>query len=109
LNSRPTVEQLAERYKVESDIVGRKPAVGLPSYAWPGGYPLVYVDEYNNELCPDCANDFVRELANETDPDERDMVTRVTEWYIYHEGPSMCCDECNAEIESAYGNPFEDD
>ena len=103
LHSRPTVEQLVERYTVESGIVGRKPAVGLPPYAWPGGYPIVYIDEYNNELCPDCANDFVRELANETDPDERDMITKVTMWYLHLEGDTVFCSECNAETESAYG------
>jgi len=108
-NGRPTVEQLVKRYTVESGIVGRLPTTGLPAYAFPGGYPFVYVDEYHNELCPDCASNLVCEFANETDPDERDMVTKVAEWYIHLEGDSVCCYECNAEIESAYGNPFEND
>lgn len=27
-----------------------------PSYAWPGGYPIYYVDNDNNVLCPTCAS-----------------------------------------------------
>ena len=59
-NGRPMVAQLVERYKTESEIVGRTPAVGLPAYAWPGGYPMVYTDEYNGTLCPDCASELER-------------------------------------------------
>ena len=103
LNSRPTVEQLAERYKVESVIVGRIPTHGVPPYAWPGGYPLVYMDEFGNELCPDCASELIQERASETDPDERDMVTKVTMWYLHLEGDTVFCSECNTEVESAYG------
>ena len=101
LTGRPSVEQLVERYTVESGIVERKPALGLPAYAC--GYPIVYIDEYDNELCEGCASEFVRELANETNPDERDMVTKVTMWYLHLEGDTVFCSECNAEIESAYG------
>ena len=28
----------------------------LVSYAWPGGYPVIYITEDNGVLCPDCAN-----------------------------------------------------
>lgn len=37
----------------------------LPSYAWPGGYPLYYVTDRNTVLCPDHANnaaDYADEL-----------------------------------------------
>jgi len=108
LTGRPTVAQLAERYAVESGIVERKPVLGLPAYAFPGGYPFVYVDEYHNELCPVCASELVRELARETDPDERNMVTKVAEWYLHLEGDTVFCSECNAEIASAYG-PLDED
>lgn len=108
-NGRPTVVQLAERYAVESDIIGRTPQKGLPAFAFPGGYPFVYEDEYRNDLCPDCASELVRELARyEHDENERDMVTRVVDWQIYDEGPTIFCEQCNAELESAYGDPFED-
>ena len=62
----------------------------LPAYAWPGGYPIFYLDRDNSTLCPDCAN------ADESGAEA---------WDTYLEGPTIHCDECNAEIESAYGDP----
>lgn len=108
-NGRPTVVQLAERYAVESDVCGRTPQEGLPAFAFPGGYPFVYEDEYRNDLCPDCASELVRELASETDLHERFLVTKVVDWYIHLEGDSVFCSDCNAEIASAYGNPYAED
>lgn len=29
----------------------------LPSYAWPGGYPVFYLMDDCETLCPACAND----------------------------------------------------
>lgn len=109
-NGRPTVTNLVERYQVESDIIGREPAVGLPPYAWPGGAEIVYTDEYHNTICAKCASDLVRELASLPAGDEdRDMVTKVVDWYVYDEGCTLFCDDCNAEIKSLYGDPDEDD
>jgi len=108
LNGRPTVEQLAERYTVESGIIEREPAHGLPAHAFPGGYPFVYVDEYHNELCPDCASELVRELASETCKYAQLLATKVAMWHLHLEGDSVYCTECNAEIASAYG-PLDED
>lgn len=59
----------------------------LPSHAWPGGYPIYYVDKENSILCPDCAN---------TSADNERLVQGINyESTIY-------CDECSKEIESAY-------
>lgn len=33
-----------------------KPDDGYPKYAWPGGYPIYYLDRESNVLCADCAN-----------------------------------------------------
>lgn len=107
---KPSVVQLTERYTVESGILGRTPQVGLPPFAWPGGGEIVYVDEYRNTICANCASELVQELAAlEHDENERDMVTRVIDWLVYHEGPTMFCDECNTEIKSMCGDPDEDD
>jgi hypothetical protein len=62
----------------------------LPSYAWPGGYPIIYLDKDNNTLCPECANKVIDEIV---------------EWDIYYEGPDMPCEECGVMIKSAYGDP----
>lgn len=67
----------------------------LPSYAWPGGYPIIYEDRDNNTLCPACANKL-----------RHDEFDGEPVWYdVYWEGPVLYCEECNAEIKSAYGDP----
>ncbi len=66
----------------------------LPSYAWPGGYPLVYVTEDGLTVCPECANE----------PDTSDPVAYGD---VYWEGPLLPCDDCGEMMESAYGDPDE--
>jgi hypothetical protein len=65
----------------------------LPSYAWPGGYPLFYVTGNNDVLCPDCAN---------ADGYEEDNLPR--DCGINHEDPDLYCDDCGERIESAYAD-----
>jgi hypothetical protein len=36
----------------------------LPAYAWPGGYPIVYMARDNGILCPRCANEYELERDN---------------------------------------------
>ena len=69
----------------------------LPTYAWPGGYPLFYVTADGGILCPKCANDNITLL---TDPDDR-------QWYVIgvdtnYEDDTLQCDNCNQLIEAAY-------
>ena len=82
-----TVQQLAEEN-------GGK----LPAFAWPGGYPIYYLAKDNGVLCPKCANAF----DPKTDNDEQ---LEPVAFDVYWEGPVMNCEHCNAEIESAYGDP----
>jgi hypothetical protein len=72
------------------DDIGR-----LPAYAWPGGYPIYYLTGDGLTVCPECAN------ADTSDP----AVAGDVHW----EGEPMQCDDCNADIESAYGDPGADD
>lgn len=65
----------------------------LPKYA-DGGYPLYYLDEQNNILCPTCANE--------------DAGDPVVAYGIHYEGPPITCDDCSVAIESAYGDPEEE-
>ena len=67
----------------------------LPAFAWPGGYPLFYLDTENNCLCPDCAN------INDDFSDE--LVSCEVNW----EDESMLCDHCSNKIESTYGEEKE--
>ena len=70
----------------------------LPAYAWPGGYTILYLAKDNGILCPKCANAF----NPATDNDEQ---LEPVAYDVYYEGPTEYCEHCNAEIESAYGDP----
>jgi len=69
----------------------------LPAYAWPGGYPIFYLDGNCSVLCADCAT-----KAADTPDAGKDA---PTVGYAHYEGPSEVCEGCNTEIESAYGDP----
>jgi len=65
----------------------------LPAYAWPGGYPLFYLDKENNVLCPDCANRDVDQ--------SQEVIAADVNW----EDDALYCDDCSRRIESAYNEP----
>lgn len=72
------------------------------SFAWPGGYPIIYLDKNNSVFCPDCANDI--------DPNGEIPDDPIIAGDIFYEGAPMECDGgCGKMIESAYGDPDEDD
>ncbi len=64
----------------------------LPAFAWPGGYPVFYLDGENNVLCPACAND--------NDAFTSPIVATDANW----EDPRLFCDHCSKRIESAYAD-----
>lgn len=66
----------------------------LPAWAWPGGYPLMYLDSGNFVLCAECASK------------DDSAAERVT-YTLYFEGPTIYCEYCNTDIQSAYGDPEE--
>jgi hypothetical protein len=65
-------------------------------YTWPGGYPVLFtVADEPAILCHYCAKkEYLK--GNDINVD------------VYYEGPSEYCEECGEEIESAYGDPYED-
>jgi hypothetical protein len=70
----------------------RGPDGKLAAWAWPGGYPIVYVAYEDNEpvwLCPQCAD---------KDKHKGHLVSADINW----EDPELYCDDCNERIESAY-------
>lgn len=77
------------RTKVLSDL--------FTDWAWPGGYPVVFVTSDGDILCAACAKDAVLNNRESVYTD------------IYYEGPAECCAGCNREIESAYGDPDAED
>jgi len=66
----------------------------LIAYVWPGGYPVAYLTAWDNVLCPKCANAW-----------QDDEFEPLAYGFVHWEGSSYYCDECSAEIESAYGDP----
>lgn len=82
--------------------VERKP---LDSFAWPGGYPIVYLCSDGECLCPDCVNAEIDRVDSEIKNPERHDQFRVVAHEIHWEGEAIQCAHCNREIESAYGIP----
>ena len=57
-------------------------------------YPFYYLMDNNDVCCRECANEY---------PDE--VIGVDVQW----DGPNMQCDECNATLETAYGDPWAED
>ena len=70
----------------------------LSAYAWPGGYPLSYVLNDGEVLCPNCVND----ATNPVHVGGRADGWRIEGYEINYEDPALYCAHCNARIESAY-------
>lgn len=68
----------------------------FPAYAWPGGYPLYYITQDNGVLCAKCANDYMEGRDTE---EQLKPVAVEPNW----ENLNLYCENCNAQIESAYG------
>ena len=73
----------------------------LDAYAWPGGYPLIYMCADGDVLCPACANGENGSEASELPDTPRDW--RLIDVDVHWEGPPEQCAHCGAQIESAYG------
>ncbi len=72
-----------------------------PAHAWPGGYPIYYLAADNGVMCSACAN--LNECRN-LDPDcPDDSQWRIVASGVHWEGEPIVCENCNTEIESAYG------
>jgi hypothetical protein len=61
----------------------------LPAYAWPGGYPVLYLDNLNDTLCAECAS----------------KTSDTAACFVHYEGPAEECAECGDLVASAYGDP----
>ena len=74
-----------------------------PSWAWPGGYPLVYFTRDGGCLCPSCANENIN-LTLDKDYDQWCIVAQE----INYEEKGLICDNCYADIPAAYGDDDEE-
>jgi len=81
----------------QPDVIQRDSFGKYPSVCWPGLYTLVYITADGGILCAECANSD----GQTDDPD--DPQWHIVQQTVIWEGPSVYCDHCNVEIESAYG------
>ena len=77
------------------------PVPEAEAYAWPGGYPIVYIMDDGDILCADCMNDASNPTHFGGDADG----WRVEGRDIHYEGSAAVCAHCNTLIPSAYGDP----
>ena len=102
--SKQALKRVRRELKLE---VNREP---LPAYAWPGGYPLVYIFNDGGCCCADCANDNIDLIDSDMKGNHR--WNSHGGWALggcdtHLEGEPMSCVLCGAVIESAYGVPDE--
>ena len=70
------------------------------TYAWPGGYPILYITDDGAPICPDCVENE-NNIHTGGDADG----WRIDGNYIHWEGEPEVCSNCNKAVESAYGVP----
>jgi hypothetical protein len=75
----------------------------LASFAWPGGYPIIYIADDGGVFCPDCANG--KNGSDASFDAEPGSGWRIEAGDIFYEGAPITCDHCATTIESAYGDP----
>jgi hypothetical protein len=71
-----------------------KTDLSFPSFTELGGYTIIYIDKVD-VLCATCAKEY------------HEQTGEIPESDVYWEGPVIHCENCNAEIESSYGDPEE--
>ena len=89
---------MRDRLKAYRDEEGN-----LPGYAWPGGYPIIYIARDGGVLCPKCVNSEDNCTFGNDEGDSTGWEIEAAD--IYYEGPPLFCDNCSMVIESAYGDP----
>lgn len=70
----------------------------FPGYTPIGCYTLAYYTEKGEILCADCAS-----TAGDGEPGNAEYCVEMCD--VYWEGPTQNCENCDAEIESSYGDP----
>ncbi len=74
-----------------------------PAVAFPGEYEIHYITADCGTLCAKCANsDGCRDCQADCPDDDQ---WRIVGAAIHLEGPDRSCYNCNATIESEYGDP----
>lgn len=84
---------------MESETIKTMKANGkYDSYAFPGGYDILYLCADGGILCADCANENF-ELTN--DPNDEQWF--IIDTFINYEDTDLFCYHCYKELEPEYG------
>ena len=78
-------------------FLGIEESETLPTFAWPGGYPILYYCSDWAAVCAPCADESLAQGRGCTWP--------IIAADVYYEGPTIQCANCNKAIESAHGDP----
>lgn len=74
----------------------------LPSFAWPGGYPIFYLFRAGGVCCPKCANQNIVEIDGERCNSHGGWALAGSD--LNYEDDDLVCDHCNCGIPAAYSN-----
>jgi len=89
---------------VRSKVDGYALTGKFPAYSMVGGYPLVYLTANDSCLCAACVNgENGSEVGRPDGIGDPDWTVKSVS--PYWEGAPISCENCNEEIESAYGDP----
>jgi hypothetical protein len=82
----------------------------LPAFAWPGGYPILYVFADGGACCPKCVNKEITLI----DADMRAYTPGTYRnshggwalggWDVNYEDADLHCDHCGKPIDAAYAD-----
>ena len=75
-------------------------------FAWPGGYPMFLYMTDGGCICPKCVTEnrgqiYLESISGKLGVNEWRLVCPEINW----EDTSLYCDNCNEQIEYAYGDP----
>ena len=92
---------------MKTDLPTRDNNGRLPAFAWPGGYPVMYLFADGAGCCAACANGAngsEARVENAADDDPNDG-WHVVGYWIHYEGEPARCEHCGSLTPSAYGDP----
>ena len=81
-------------------------AVAAP-YAWPGGYPTLFVMQDGGTICPQCAQDNIALIKEAMIDGWDDQWIVVAQEIVYENAEGLYCDNCDGIHEAAYGDTFD--
>lgn len=80
-------------YTIPRDSDGKAQA-----YAWPGGYPIYYLTDDGDTLCPSCCDTERAQIESSDGRDGWGIVGAA----VNYEDPAMFCCHCDKQIPAAY-------